>query len=188
MRRNPETRLHIAILHYLLSVLPKDAAETLIHVPNGEKRTPFTGALLKRMGTKPGVEDLQFLWRGRLYAIEVKCEGQYLRKPQKARRDAVVAAGGAYEICRSIDDARETLALWGCSCEGEGASMTTFNTDDEPADDWRRPINDFLKDGSGQNQSGSIGQDAMAQRMREKVRKRLIEDAYRARGGRKRDG
>lgn len=111
-RSNPETRLHIAIYHYLLSVLPPEAAATLIHVPNGEKRHPATGALLKRMGTKPGVEDLQFIWCDRHFAIEVKCEGQYLRKPQQARRRAVEAAGGAYEVCRSTDDVRETLAIW----------------------------------------------------------------------------
>ncbi len=111
-RANPETRLHIAILHYLCAVLPQVSLATLIHVPNGEKRSPITGAILKRMGVRPGVEDLQFIWNARLYAIEVKPEGKYLRKSQKERRDAVEAAGGSYEVCRSIDDVRETLALW----------------------------------------------------------------------------
>lgn len=112
-RGNPETRLHIAILHYLLAVLPKEAADTLIHVPNGENRNAATGALLKRLGVRPGVEDLQFIWQKRLYAIEVKPEGRYLRPPQRDRRDAVWAAGGYFEVCRSTDDVAETLALWG---------------------------------------------------------------------------
>lgn len=112
-RANPETRLHIAILHYLQTVLPKEAADTLIHVPNGENRSPITGALLKRMGTKPGVEDLQFMWQARTYAIEVKPEGQYLRPVQKARQAAVLAAGGHYAVCRSTYDVDEVLAEWG---------------------------------------------------------------------------
>ncbi len=111
-RDNPEMRLHMAILPFLQAVLPREAADTLIHVPNGEKRTPITGALLKRMGTKPGVEDLQFIWRGQLCAIEVKPEGEYQSRVQKAREAAVVAAGGVYALCRSTDDVRETLAEW----------------------------------------------------------------------------
>jgi len=111
-RDNREVRLHIVIYHFLLDVLPKKAADTLIHVPNGEKRSPETGALLKRMGTRPGVEDLQFIWHKRLHAIEVKPEGEYQRPPQKAREAAVTAAGGVYAVCRSTDDVRETLARW----------------------------------------------------------------------------
>ena len=111
-RDNPETRLHIVILHYLLDVLPKVAADTLIHIPNGGKRSIATGALLKRQGVRPGVEDLQFIWYGRVFAIEVKPEGQYQRPVQKAREAAVVAAGGKYAVCRSKDDVRETMARW----------------------------------------------------------------------------
>ncbi len=112
-RDNPEMRLHMAILPFLQAVLPRAARATLIHVPNGEKRSPATGALLKRMGTKPGVEDLQFIWQTRLHAIEVKPEGEYQSRVQKAREAAVVAAGGVYAVCRSTDDVRETLAEWG---------------------------------------------------------------------------
>ena len=111
-RDNPELRLHCVILDYLRLVLPREAADTLIHVPNGEKRTPATGALLKRMGTRPGVEDLQFIWQKRLHAIEVKPEGKYQRSVQKAREAAVIAAGGVYAVCRSKQDTADTLARW----------------------------------------------------------------------------
>ncbi len=111
-RDNPEMRLHMAILPFLRAVLPREAADTLIHVPNGEKRTPITGALLKRMGTKPGVEDLQFIYQKRLHAIEVKPEGEYQSRVQKAREAAVLAAGGVYAVCRSTEDTRAALARW----------------------------------------------------------------------------
>ena len=112
-RDNPEMRLHMAILPVLQAVLPREAANTLIHVPNGEKRSALTGALLKRMGTRRGVEDLQFIWKGRLHAIEVKPKGEYQSIHQRDRERAVLVAGGAYAVSRSTDDVRETLALWG---------------------------------------------------------------------------
>ena len=112
-RDNPELRLHCVILDYLRLVLPREARDTLIHVPNGEKRTPETGALLKRMGTRPGVEDLQFLYQSRVYAVEVKPEGRYQRPVQRERQAAVLRAGGFYAVCRSTNDVRELLSHWG---------------------------------------------------------------------------
>jgi len=111
-RNNPELPIHMAILHYLQAVLPRESADTLTHVPNGEKRPARTGALLKRMGVIRGVEDLQFIWKGRLCAIEVKPEGAYLSPVQRERRDAVWAAGGNYAVCRSTLDVRDILAEW----------------------------------------------------------------------------
>lgn len=111
-RRNPEMRLHMAILAYLQAILPPEARETLIHVPNGENRSAITGAKLKRMGARAGVEDLQFVWDG-LNAIEVKPEGAYQTSAQKEREAAVRAAGGRYAVCRSLDDVAETLLDWG---------------------------------------------------------------------------
>ena len=111
-RDNPELKLHIAIKNFLLFVLPKPAADTLIHVPMGGKRSRETGALMKYMGAKPGVGDFNFICCGMLYEIEVKPEGESQSAVQKSREAAVIAAGGKYAICRSIDDVRETLAEW----------------------------------------------------------------------------
>ena len=108
-----EVTIHINIYHKLLAVLPQVSAATLLHIPNGEDRSAITGAKLKRMGLKPGAEDLQFIFAGRLHAIEVKPEGKKQSQAQVDRAAAVVAAGGVYTVCRSIDDVRETLAEWG---------------------------------------------------------------------------
>ena len=112
MARNLETRLHISLLHYLLAVLPLKAAATLTHVANGENRNPVTGALLKRMGMRRGVEDLQFIWDGIHYAIEIKIPGAYQSPYQKEREAAVVAAGGFYAVSRSTQDIDDLLAHW----------------------------------------------------------------------------
>lgn len=111
-RKNPELKLHIDIKNLLLTVLPKEAADTLIHVPMGGKRSRETGALMKYMGARPGVGDFNFVYSGGLYEIEVKPEGEKQTAVQKAREAAIIAAGGLYAVCRSQDDVRETLALW----------------------------------------------------------------------------
>ena len=112
-RDNPELRLHITILHYLLAVLPLEAADTLIHIPNGEKRTPATGALLKRMGVRRGVEDLQFIYETSVYAVEVKPKGEYQSRFQKDRQRTVVRAGGFYAVVQHTDEMKELLGHWG---------------------------------------------------------------------------
>lgn len=130
-RSNKEVRLHIVCMHYLLWMLPKAAADTLIHIPNGENRTEATGALLKRMGTRPGAEDLQFCWQGRLHAIEIKCEGSYQSPAQKARQAALEAAEGHYAVARSIEDVAEILAEW--AIPTRDCSVRSFRPDAEAA-------------------------------------------------------
>lgn len=112
-RGNPEARLSIVLYQYLSAVLPKEAADTLAHIPNEGRRGLQTQRLLKAMGIRAGVEDYQFAYQGRLYALEAKCEGNYQTAAQKARQAAVEAAGGRYAIVRSTEDVAEVLAEWG---------------------------------------------------------------------------
>lgn len=44
----------------------------LYHVPNGGIRDARTGSILKGQGVVPGIQDLHFIWQGKLYLIEVK--------------------------------------------------------------------------------------------------------------------
>lgn len=120
-KANAETRLHIVIGEYLRAVLPREAAETLFHPANGENRSAKTGALLKRMGVKPGVSDWIFLWNGSTYCIEVKLDNDpvrgltktYQSPAQKEWQRAVEAAGSFYTVCRSTADVAEALKAWG---------------------------------------------------------------------------
>ena len=112
-RTQHETPVHIAVYSHLMAVLPVAASRTLIHIPNGENRTAKTGSFLKRLGVKPGVEDLQFFYEGTPYCVEVKPKGGYQSREQKDRQADVVAAGAFYAVVRSIDDVRELLAHWG---------------------------------------------------------------------------
>jgi hypothetical protein len=112
-RGNPETRLHIAILHFLLVALPREAAATLFHPPLGGDRSAATGAMLRRLGTRAGVGDLVFTWQGGHHEVEVKTHRGRLSPAQREREAAVKAAGGRYAVCRSVDECRAVLAEWG---------------------------------------------------------------------------
>lgn len=119
-RRNNEIRTHCAVLDRLRFALPTVAAATLIHVPNGEARSARTGALLKRLGTRPGAADLHFIWQGRSHWIEVKVGDPALGIPktyqsptQRAFEADVTAAGAAYGVARSSDEALALCREWG---------------------------------------------------------------------------
>ena len=115
-----EVGVHGAIFDRLCLALPPVAARTLIHIPNGEKRSEETGRLLKRLGTRPGAADLMFVWAGRAHFLEVKTGSKafgirktYLRADQRQFGADVTAAGAAYGVARSSDEAIALCREWG---------------------------------------------------------------------------
>ena len=89
--KHDERKLTIAIADYLTLALPPEVVWT--HFPAGELRTTKTGALLKRMGLKPGVPDFLLWWKGKAYAIEVKVLGGRTSTNQLYMIDALICAG-----------------------------------------------------------------------------------------------
>lgn len=76
------------------------------HVPNGEYRSPRTGARLKAMGVMPGVADLVVIKpNGLVYFLELKTAKGTLSKPQRAFRDACDRIGLTYEVASSPEAA-----------------------------------------------------------------------------------
>ena len=82
------------------------------HTPNGAKRHPLTGAALKRQGMSAGVGDLSLLHNGHYYELELKTDQGRLSPAQRARQNAVQAAGGTYEAAFGLDDALGVLKAW----------------------------------------------------------------------------
>jgi hypothetical protein len=109
----PEKTLHRSIAQLLVRAAPKFVMWW--HTPNGEKRDKITAAILKSMGTQPGVPDflLYDTRTGYLHCLEIKAEGEHLSDAQKgwkARFD--VSPTGRYAVARSMDDAILILQEW----------------------------------------------------------------------------
>jgi hypothetical protein len=83
------------------------------HCPNGEYRTPKTGERLKAMGVRAGVADLCLVVRGKALFLELKVARGRLSPEQWAFRETAVAAGVAYEVARTPEQAKGILAAWG---------------------------------------------------------------------------
>jgi hypothetical protein len=114
-----EFRLSCLVADYLAAVLP--ASVLWSHLPFGENRTVITGARLKRMGTQRGWPDYLLLHDGGVLALELKAPKGKQSEHQKAFGDTLVAMGGAYHVCRSLDDVDAALALAGVLVKGRAA-------------------------------------------------------------------
>ena len=81
------------------------------HVPNGEYRSPRTGARLKRVGTKPGEPDFILLWNKRAIGLELKAEGGRQSAEQRAIEQEWIAAGADYRCVKGYEEAMAFLDM-----------------------------------------------------------------------------
>ena len=109
MKAQDEFRLACVVADYLALTLPPRVLWS--HLPFGEQRSAVTGARLKRMGTKKGWADYLVIHDGGILALELKAPKGKQSPEQKDFADALVAAGGAYHVCRSLDDVKTALQL-----------------------------------------------------------------------------
>ncbi len=91
-----------------------------VHVPNGSVlagdkiRRARQMIALKADGLMPGFPDLiVFANDGRVGFVEVKQEGAYQQPNQKACQAWLESLGHDYAVCRSAQDASDTLREWG---------------------------------------------------------------------------
>ena len=107
-----EVRTHIA----LADLLALDAAPGWIctHYPLGEFRTEKTGALLKRMGNKPGFFDWLLIGPdGTHHWMEIKRGAAPLTPAQKYFQIQMNMRGVPCAVARSFRDAETQLKAWG---------------------------------------------------------------------------
>lgn len=101
---------------FAVDLLRLGAAPKVIwfHCPNGEARSPRTGARLKRMGVRPGVPDLCFVLPGGQSAfLELKSGSGHLTQAQRQFRDAAADAGAKYAVANNPDGVTTVLREWG---------------------------------------------------------------------------
>lgn len=113
----PRPMKEINLHKYVVQLLRMNAATGLVwaHVPNGEARSPATGAKLKAMGVRPGYADFALVipGAGRSAFLELKSDKGRTSKEQRAFREDVEAAGALYAIARTPEEAQDILGSWG---------------------------------------------------------------------------
>lgn len=107
-----EDDIQIAAAQFLARALPAGVFWSAVN-PQPGKVSKRMGALRKAMGLRAGVPDLMFIIGGRFLGIEMKRPGDYQRTNQKEVQSEIEAAGGAYVVCRSVEDVANALAAHG---------------------------------------------------------------------------
>lgn len=110
----PERATHIAVADMLAKLARPDWWWSTI--PSGELRTKETGALLRRMGVRPGIPDLLFIAPdGSTRWLELKRGRAGRLSPAQLEFQALcVARGIPHAVARSFTEAEAQLRAWGC--------------------------------------------------------------------------
>lgn len=82
-------------------------------VPNGGKRRPIEAAIMKGLGVTAGVPDVIAIYRGNVYALELKAEGGRASEAQLEAISRIREAGGYAAIAEGLDRALACLESWG---------------------------------------------------------------------------
>jgi hypothetical protein len=114
-KQDREGPIHKAILQLLDLTLPPDAIYH--HSPNeldmaGEEAARQI-AKARNLGTKPGWPDIEIIWRGRAFFLEVKADKGRQSEAQAAIQVELGLAGAPYEVVRSVTEAELVLIRWG---------------------------------------------------------------------------
>ena len=114
--KNPEYHLQCNIYDVLKVVLKQTALMTCFPSGGGGK---VRGARLKRMGLVPGWPDIQIIYKGKYFGLEVKTLKGVLSPNQKVLHDSLEKQGAKVAIVRSIDEAIDQARVWGIVKSGQ---------------------------------------------------------------------
>ena len=109
-RAHAEQSLQKSVAVYLSRVLAPPTFFTAIGHGGGGK---MRGAILKGMGVRAGVPDVLIIDRGRCLWMELKSEKGVLSPEQIVVHQLLTAAGACVTVCRSVEDVRDRLEVWG---------------------------------------------------------------------------
>lgn len=101
-----ELSLHKTVAQFLALALPDDAAWTTFPAGGGGH---MRGKILKGAGLKAGWPDIQVIYRGRYFGIELKARKGVLSDKQKSAHLEILDAGGAVCTARSVDEVEDFL-------------------------------------------------------------------------------
>lgn len=106
-----EAQLQAQIASYLSVALPSDAQ--FHHSPSEGKRGWRSQAALKASGFTTGWPDIEIIWQGRVYFLELKSEKGRVSPAQAKCHSGLIAAGAPVAVARSLDEAVSQIREWG---------------------------------------------------------------------------
>jgi VRR-NUC domain len=105
-----EAQLQAATASFLDIALPTDAIAH--HSANEGKRGWVAQRSLKASGAKKGWPDVEIIWQGRAYFIELKSEKGRVSPDQAKIHTRLWDAGAAVVICRTLEAVENALRSW----------------------------------------------------------------------------
>ena len=109
-RREPEMSLQMDIVDMLKSKLKRDVLFTAFPAGGGGR---VRGAKLKKAGLQAGWPDIQLVYQGRYFGLEVKTQTGRLSPAQLDLHKRLTSNGSSVAVVRSVDDALEIIVDWG---------------------------------------------------------------------------
>jgi hypothetical protein len=109
-RRQPERKLQRQVWQHVVARL--SSAAIIFHVPNGEWRGAYTGAILKSMGVVPGISDFIACRAGQMYALELKDSNGRLSDTQVETQQRLRDSGAVVATAYDLSEALRHLENW----------------------------------------------------------------------------
>jgi hypothetical protein len=111
-RQQPEAAIQRAVFEHL--AYRKQPGWHFWATPNAARRSPRTGAELKRQGMTAGVGDISGVSPAGLYCeLELKTATGRLSPAQRKRQDELRETGVVVVTCYGLDEALAILERWG---------------------------------------------------------------------------
>jgi hypothetical protein len=98
---------------FLGRALPPEVAWTSVDPATDQHMDAEAGKRRKDRGIKPGWPDVQFIFEGRFYGIELKVGNGTQSDNQILRQGEIEQAKAPYAICRSVEEVECQLRAWG---------------------------------------------------------------------------
>jgi hypothetical protein len=108
----PEEGLQRSAVQYLAVALPPDAIFWATPNQRGTRKR-FEMGLLAGLGVRPGMPDLNILYRSLFVGLELKAAAGRSSAAQLEAGRAIMDAGGSYRTCFSLDDIDAALRAVG---------------------------------------------------------------------------
>lgn len=98
---------------FLARALPPDATWTSIDPATDQRMSVVAGARRKARGIRPSWPDMQIIYRGQFFGIELKIGAGKQTEGQILMQVEICNAGGRYAVCRSVEGVETQIIAWG---------------------------------------------------------------------------